>query len=279
MLNPRSYRVPVKRFCIRSLLLLLATILCGLAPESAQAETFYFMTVFGSQHQPPLGDRVHSFATFVKATGTGDDWNQYRLEVHTISWLPETMDIKIWRMTPEPGENFGLFKTLDWALSDGAAVQKWGPYQISCDTYRRALHRIGILNADLITYQAIDPLFRTEISNCIHAISGIDPYDARARYPLIRVGFSASRHIVDVFASHGMILDSQANHCWLDRRMGLHRYEIETRALQQRPQLFQVLTNSLPSETNQFADVKVSVCPDFVVPPGFQYCPGHRPKH
>ena len=252
------------------ILALLAGVCC---PQTAQAETFYFMTVFGSQCQPPRGSRAHSFASFVRATGEGDDWNQYRLEVHTISWLPETKDIRILRLQPEPGHNFGLFETLDWAYSGGAAVSKWGPYQISGDTYRRAIHRIGLLDADLISYQAIDPLFRTEISNCIHAVSGIDPYDSRARYPLIRVGFSASRHIVDVFASHGMILDTEANHCWLDRRMGLNHYEIEHCELMQRPHPIQALTNPRNSEANKFAEVKVSVRPDFVIPPGYRHCP------
>lgn len=236
--------------------------------EIVSAETFYFMTVYGSQCEPPRGDRVHSFATFVKATGCGNDWSQYQLEVHTISWLPVTKEIKIWRLVPEEGDNFGLHETIRWALKGGANVQKWGPYQISCETFQRAVHRIGLLDADLIAYQAVDPVLRIEISNCIHAVSGVDPYDPRTRYPLIRVGYSASEHIAEVFLENDLILDAEVRHLWLDKRLGLCRYPIETSSL--KAPLFSAGVGVTPRRENrsELDHVRVRSCPDFIVPPG-----------
>ena len=35
----------------------------------------------------------HTWATFVKATGEGPDPAAWRLEEHTISWLPQTLNV------------------------------------------------------------------------------------------------------------------------------------------------------------------------------------------
>ncbi len=266
----------MSRRCSRSLSFALLLLTLAVPAATVQAETYHFMTVFGSQCQPPKGKYVHSFATFVRATGCGNDWSNYHLEVHTISWLPATMDIKPWKMVPEEGDNYSLKQTLCWAWTNGADVKKWGPYQISCETYQRALHRIGIMNQDLLEYQAIDPIYRTEISNCIHAISGIDPYDGRTRYPLVRVGYSASEHIAEVFLENGLILDANANHCWLDRRMGLSGLPIETGTLEVPLVQAGIGRSNRAGAEVQFPDVRVSVCPDFTVPAGCRHCLGLR---
>jgi len=242
-------------------------------PTLVQAETYYFMTVFGSECHPPRPQYAHSFATFVKATGQGRDYSEYHLEVHTISWLPETMDIKVWRMTPEPGDNYSLFTTLNWAVDVGADIRKYGPYQISCETYRRALHRISIMNQDLLRYQAVDPVVRTEISNCIHAISGIDPYDSRTRYPLIRIGQSASEHIAEVFIENGLILNPKANHQWLDYRMGLHCYEIETGDVEVPLIAAGFSRPGKRDQELQFPNAGRPVSPDLIIPPGVRHMP------
>lgn len=245
-------------------------------PAVSQAETYYFMTVFGSECHPPKPQCAHSFATIVKATGHGSDYSQYELEVHSISWLPETMDIKVWRMTPEPGDNFGLFETLDWAIEVGADIRQYGPFQITCDTYRRALHRISIMDQDLLQYQAVDPVLRTEISNCIHAISGIDPYDPRTRYPLIRIGHSASEHIAEVFHQNGLIISPEANHHWLDHRMGLQCYPIEHGEIE-----VPLIAAGFGRPGNRrheilFPEASKPVRPDFVIPPGIRNVPRGR---
>ena len=73
---------------------------------------FYYVMVFGSQSQPKQLRYTHTWATFIKATGEGADPNGYALESNTISWLPETLDVKVWRPWAEPGVNLDLYQTL-----------------------------------------------------------------------------------------------------------------------------------------------------------------------
>src|SRR5438270_13790364 len=82
------------------------------APSTARAGEVYYVMVFGSQSRPKQLRYTHTWATFIKATGEGDDPNAYDLEYNTISWLPATLEVKVLRPWPEPGVNLDLYQTL-----------------------------------------------------------------------------------------------------------------------------------------------------------------------
>ena len=57
------------------------------------ANPSYYMILFANEgpgHEPWLS---HTFAAFIKATGTGPDMKKYQLETHAISWLPASQDV------------------------------------------------------------------------------------------------------------------------------------------------------------------------------------------
>ena len=53
--------------------------------------------IFGSQSNPKQLRYTHTWATYVRAVGEGPDPTQYALEAHTISWLPQTLVVRVWR--------------------------------------------------------------------------------------------------------------------------------------------------------------------------------------
>ena len=93
--------------------------------------------IFGSQSHPKQLRYTHTWATFIKATGEGHDPNAYALEVHTISWLPATLEVRVLRPWPEPGVNLDLYQTLRVVYANGESVTMWGPFLVGQEVYRQ----------------------------------------------------------------------------------------------------------------------------------------------
>src|SRR4051794_711542 len=105
-----------------------AVLLLGLvASDTAQGEEYYFVLLFAAQSSPPRAKYSHTFATFVRAVGTGPCLQSYNLSWHTISWLPTNMNVRPLAALPECGHNFDLHTTLRGVLSTGQRVSLWGP--------------------------------------------------------------------------------------------------------------------------------------------------------
>jgi hypothetical protein len=186
---------------------------------TAQKRELYFMIIFsqeGSGHEPWLS---HTFATFVKATGTGSDRNQYRLEHHTISWLPASRDVRLLRLGPEPGKNFSREDTLRWARSLNVRISMLGPYQIQKELYERAVRQVQRLNQGKIAYKAIDGRFRPDVaSNCFHAISDID-----ADNGLLQTGTAHGDDASSMVVMHlkRWLIRPEEVHDWVAQRLGV----------------------------------------------------------
>ena len=196
----------------------------GLAAP-ARAEEFYYVLVFASQQAPAR--RIvpsHTFATFVKATGCGPCADNYQLEAHTISWMPQTLNLRPAALLPEPGQNLGLDATFQWALATGQRLSLWGPYQIDRSLYERAMHQIAVLESGQVQYKMIDTGFPvSRVSNCIHAVgtlAGSHYLEAVNR----SFGETASYHVLRRFEP--WIIDSCRKHSWILDRMGLRGYPV-----------------------------------------------------
>src|SRR3954471_9068490 len=73
----------------------------------------YYSMIFGSQSSPKLLRYTHTWATFIRVVGEGDDPNGYEVYQHTISWLPASLNIRTWTPIPEKGINLDLYATLN----------------------------------------------------------------------------------------------------------------------------------------------------------------------
>jgi hypothetical protein len=186
---------------------------------------------------PNIPKYSHSFATFVRVARSPAHPAGCWVEAHTISWLPETLDIRLVRLRPETGRNFDLETTLTAVEEMGDRVSLWGPYQIRKELYDRALIQIGRLQSGAVGYKAVDALYRTSnASNCIHALS--DVVDERGRLRICNQGFGevASYYITRRYEP--WLIDPEQVHPWVGDLLGLQRHAIIPRAWGDAPRLF-----------------------------------------
>src|SRR5581483_5652965 len=100
------------------LLRLLALSAVLLAADTAQAGVRCYMIIFGAQTHPKIPRYTHTFCTIVRVLDPLPGCNDSRMEVYTISWLPQTMIIHPYRLRPEVGHNFTLEQTLRWCAQN-----------------------------------------------------------------------------------------------------------------------------------------------------------------
>jgi hypothetical protein len=161
-------------------------------------------------------------------------------EVHTISWMPATLDIHPWRFTPEPGRNLELHETVRMALSHRERIAMWGPYEIYPRGYRRFLLQKAFMESGRVGYQCIDTAGKGADGtgcDCIHAVTDMDPQFERGYYPLSRFGQAGSEFVVRQLFERDLIVTEDA-HPWLTGPLGLCRYPIEQRTYRAGPHRF-----------------------------------------
>jgi hypothetical protein len=213
------------RYCF--LLLLLSSLV---AYESvARAEERHYVIVFGSQSSPRLPRYTHTWATFVKATCEAQDPNKSRInESFTISWLPADGTVRSLRLHSQPGVNLDLGATL--AHVERERVSEWGPFQISQQLYDRALDRKAELESGSVRYKAIDPNLGPRaryVSDCIHAITDLDPdYDRSYYREVRRFGEAASHWVAYQFVTRGRFVNLGENLDWIEQQLGLEHFPI-----------------------------------------------------
>jgi hypothetical protein len=207
---------------------------------TAEAAERYYVAVFGSQSQPKLLRYTHTWATFVRASGEGEDPSNWVVYQHTISWLPLTLDVRVWNPFPEAGINLDLYQTLGAVAAHNERVTLWGPFVITPEIYERSLRIYQIVQSGAVQYRAISTASNLLISDCIHAVAAVDPVFGRGHYPLIRIGKPASRFIareIVVRSVENRGIDQAAfDNSWLIPRLGLDRYPITVVSPQQIPE-------------------------------------------
>jgi hypothetical protein len=201
------------------------------AASPAWGSEYYFLLVFGSQSRPKQLRYTHTWATFVRAVGEGPDLNNYALYQHSISWLPQTLEVHVWRPRPEQGVNLDLYQTLQTICASRQEITLWGPFVLPQDVYQKSLRVKAFLESGQMKYRAIDGGANALIDDCIHAVSAVDPVFGKRHYPLVRVGKPASRFIAREVMVQTLeddhIDQTRYNSSWLISRLGLDRYPIE----------------------------------------------------
>jgi hypothetical protein len=201
----------------------------------ARAGEYYYAIIFGSQSHPKQLRYTHTWATFIRVVGEGPDLNAYTVEAHTISWLPQSLDVRTWSLFPEKGVNLDLYQTLDAVYRNNESVTMWGPFVNTKSVYERSLRVRQILESGVAQYRAISTPSNLLISDCIHAVAAVDPVFGRGHYPLIRVGKPASRYIARQVMTRSVFDQYAYDNSWLIPRLGLDRYPIEVIPPQQIP--------------------------------------------
>ncbi|WP_165246887.1 hypothetical protein [Paludisphaera soli] len=203
---------------------------CGLvagAATEARAQDRFFVVIFGSQSRPKQLRLTHTWATFVRVSGESADPNTAEAYQHTISWLPATLDVRVWAARPEPGTNLDLDRSLAYVQGNGEHVTAWGPFEIRPDAYARSLEILSLLESGQVEYRAVSTRYNLLISDCIHAVAAVDPQFGRGHYPLIRVGKPASRYIARQLIRRSDFDQTRVHASWLVARLGLVERGVE----------------------------------------------------
>jgi hypothetical protein len=206
--------------------------------DAAPGERFYIL-VFGSERTIRVPRYTHTWATIVKTVEAPGCAPQVA-EVHTISWMPATLEIRPWRFTPEPGRNLELHETLRMVLDHREHVAMWGPYEIYPQGFRRGLMQKAFMESGRVGYQCIDTVGEGADGtgcDCIHAITDMDPDFQRNYYRLTRFGQAGSEFIVRQLFERNLVVTGQT-HSWLEGPLGLCQYPIQHRDYRDRRHLF-----------------------------------------
>ena len=148
--------------------------------------------------------------------------------MHTISWMPATLEIRPWRFAIESGRNLELHESIRMALACREQIAMWGPHEIRPRLYRRFLLQKSYLESGCVGYQCIDTVGEARRGagcDCIHAITDMDPVFERDYYPLTRYGMTGSENIVEQLVERGLLVN-RATDSGLEGPLGLCRYPI-----------------------------------------------------
>ena len=188
----------------------------------------YFVMVFGSESSPKRARYTHTWATMVKATPDPRQADAFELEIQTISWMPRNLVIRPLALRPECGVNLSLEATIRDCFCKGERICMWGPYEydpcIAPGVYQRVLQQIARLNCGAVLYKCIDPDTGPRsryISDCIHAVTDLDPYEPRPFYNEFQnFGMDASRRLVTILAGRHRF-DPRVSHAWIADAVGV----------------------------------------------------------
>jgi hypothetical protein len=203
-----------------------AFVLLLASARGAHAGEAFYLLMFGSQRTPANPSYSHTWATFVRATWEGDGPCPHNptIEEHTMSWLPETMVVRLWALLPECGALFELHTTIHWALDTQQRISMWGPYQIEPDLYYKAMDRLAHLGSGRVRYKAIDSGYSSDrVTNCIHAVAGTVG-GLRVRVGTPGWGETASFTVLQRFRP--WIYNRDEVHSWVGSALGLDEYPI-----------------------------------------------------
>lgn len=223
---------------IRSLLLAALISAPAVARAEAPSEAKFYILLFGGQAEPLRPQTAHTWATFVKAlpnpAGGG-----IVLDSFTISWLPVRLPVRPLKFRTSAGRNYGLTETLEMFDAGRSDLGLWGPFEIREDWYRSAAEHKRFLDSGTVRFATLDrgPLFsfspvrHPDISHCVHAVTRTwDPL-RRATNPVIWYGELITRRVAESARKVGVLVNPCATHDWLIPALGVDRYKLVRRRI------------------------------------------------
>ena len=183
------------------------------------AEDKNYLVVFAAQAEGEA-QFAHVFASFVRipeAPGA-------RAELCTISWLPKSMEVVVNRWQPEPGKNYDLRTTLEWAKRRGAQVTYCGPTMIQKELFDKARAQEKKLADGKPAFTARSAGFRPqEAIDCIHAVADVD-----CREDMLEVTETMGRAAVHLVARHfsKWMIEPRRMHAEILNHLGAQGFEL-----------------------------------------------------
>ena len=185
-----------------------------------------YVVLLGGQAGRFRPQTAHTFATFVRAA-PGQP-----LDPFTISWLPDDMTVRPFRLRPEPGRNFTLIETLDKLNTPRGELSMWGPFKIPETWFADARRYKATLDSGAIRFRTFDRGDRRpDLNHCVHAITYTDPALKAAAAPVTWYGELVTRKVAGAMATSGVVPEPFVTHDWLIPALGLDRYPLTRRTV------------------------------------------------
>jgi hypothetical protein len=201
-------------------------LLLFLGAQTAQAAERYYLIVFGMQKGLNLPRNSHTCAVFIKDASPGP------LETVFVSWLPDDLNVTILQRDPQVGVNVDLHATLQHYADRGCRISMWGPFEMKAELYVKAKTRRDILEGCTVGYNAIDRPYRPMVTDCVHAVSGVD----------VEPGLLRTRSAHGDIASYIVLqhlscwlIHPEVTYCEIAQRLCLDQYCIRCRDICKRP--------------------------------------------
>ena len=190
----------------------------------------YYVLLFGGQAERNRPHTAHTWATFAKGIPDKAGGGTV-LESMTISWLPERMPVRPFKLRPEAGRNYGLSETLDIFNTGRPDLGLWGPFEIRAEWYDAAAAHKKLLDAGAVGFATLDrgPFLRSakvrhpEISHCVHAVTRTWEPLREATSPVISYGELVTRKVAESIRDVGLLVEPCAKHDWLIGALVVHR--------------------------------------------------------
>ena len=200
--------------------------LAPLAPVAPAADqSRYFFILYGGQSLPYKPRTAHTWATFVKSAPDPD--GVVRVESFTISWLPETGEVKPWKCRAETGKNHTLAETFAIAAENKDRVSMWGPFEIDATRYEMAVAHAALLESGAVRYRAIDSFTRNIwVEHCVHAITYADPVLKQKVQPVLQVGEPGTSRLAARYLNSGAFVGGATTHDWVLAAIGADQYPV-----------------------------------------------------
>jgi hypothetical protein len=196
-----------------------------LFPLTAAAEVEDYLIIFTADSKPYNPTRAHTFAAVVRVDTTPGQPARV-VDFASMSWLPETMKVRAWKVWPEKGRNVPLDETLTHYFGTGSRVCMWGPYRIQSDLADMFMARVATVEG---TFQYQGACFMSPLRVCDCARSVEEMIGTRRRYIGV-FGYGAAAGSVIVRNFSPWMIHPEQTHPWVATLIGLDQYPLTGRS-------------------------------------------------
>jgi hypothetical protein len=204
-----------------------------LDPSTEAGTARYYVVLFGGESERWCPRTGHVWATYVRATP--QQGGTIAIEAFSIGWLPTNLNVRPFHLRPESGRNFTLRETLDHMVTGRHDISMWGPFETAADFYWESARYKQLLDSGAMRYRVFDrPGHRTDVDNCVHAITGANPALESASDPILWYGTRAAGRVANAMAKVGIVAEPTVTHDWLIPALGIDHYGIDRKPVWQR---------------------------------------------
>lgn len=194
-------------------------------PAAGPVPAADYLVVFAADAARYKATQAHTFAALVRVE-TPPGGPPRVADVHSISWLPETMTVRGLAIRPEKGRNVPLGETLDFYHAGGGHVCAWGPFLVRPELAATFRARVATVESSF-RYKGACWLSRRDVCDCARAVEEMARPDRRY-IGAFGYGAAAASSVVRTFTP--WLVDPASPHPWVAPLIGLDSYPLIWRA-------------------------------------------------